>query len=450
MLKLFFWLRYLRKRRIVLLSIAAVALSVALLIVVASLFSGFIKAFEQSAVDVLGDVVLIPPKPIPRYPQLLQQLRQSHCVVAASPTLTARGLLHLGKGNVRAVEVWGIEPASRAQVTALKNWLLLQRHGSQLPSFHLPEANDTVGGFVGIGLLAEPNERTDQYDLTVAEQSQGKRLFLTTGAVLETTDSNDSSAVPSFKRRLIPFVVADVFFAGIYDLDRRFVFLPIERLQDKLHPDADEPLADRIHIKLRPDADPYAAIAEIRGRWRTFAEQQLGWSSYLIDHTDIETAQALQSRYIAELHKQMGMLLLIFGVVSFSAVVLIFCIFFMIVRLKQRDIAIIKSCGAASSTVAFIFLGFGLCVGIVGSAVGAVLGYAITKNVNTIEGWIRIAFGLKLWKSSVYMFSEIPNQVSWTSVADIVLATTVAAALGALIPALVAARTRPVEILRYE
>ena len=58
MLKLFLWLRYLGKRRVVLLSIAAVALSCALLIVVASLFNGFINAFEQSAVDAIGDVVL--------------------------------------------------------------------------------------------------------------------------------------------------------------------------------------------------------------------------------------------------------------------------------------------------------------------------------------------------------------------------------------------------------
>jgi len=49
MLKLFLWLRYLRKKKIVFLSIAAVALSVSLLIVVASLFSGFINAFEQAA-----------------------------------------------------------------------------------------------------------------------------------------------------------------------------------------------------------------------------------------------------------------------------------------------------------------------------------------------------------------------------------------------------------------
>jgi len=146
----------------------------------------------------------------------------------------------------------------------------------------------------------------------------------------------------------------------------------------------------------------------------------------------------------------MGVLLLIFGVVSFSVVLLILCIFYMIVMTKQRDIAIIKSCGTASSTVALIFLGFGACVGIIGSAFGAILGYVITKNINTIEEWIRIVFGLKLWKSSVYMFSRIPNEVDWASALPIILSVVIAAAVGALIPAVIAAGTRPVNVLRYE
>ncbi|GAH88693.1 unnamed protein product, partial [marine sediment metagenome] len=181
-----------------------------------------------------------------------------------------------------------------------------------------------------------------------------------------------------------------------------------------------------------------------------FVDEQLNGDPYLKRYTDIKTAKQMQSQYVAELRKQMGVLLLIFGVVSFSVVVLVFCIFYMIVSIKRRDIAIIKSCGTASSSVALIFVGFGACVGIIGSAMGAVLGYAVTKNINTIEEWIRIIFGLKLWKSSVYMFSKIPSEVDWASALPIVLFAVVAAAVGALIPAIVAARTRPVEILRYE
>jgi lipoprotein-releasing system permease protein len=122
----------------------------------------------------------------------------------------------------------------------------------------------------------------------------------------------------------------------------------------------------------------------------------------------------------------------------------------MIVRLKQKDIAIIKSCGATSRAVAFIFVGFGACVGAAGSGIGVGLGYVITRNINIIENWIRIIFGLKLWRSSVYFFSKIPNDVDWFWAGRIVALAVIAAAIGTLIPAIVAARTKPVEILRYE
>ena len=117
---------------------------------------------------------------------------------------------------------------------------------------------------------------------------------------------------------------------------------------------------------------------------------------------------------------------------------------------KLQSIAIIKSCGAAGSSVAWIFVGFGACVGMIGSAFGVLLGCIITRNISTIEDWIRIIFGLKLWKSSVYMFSRIPSEVNWFWVIIFVLSAIVAAIIGTLIPAIVAAATKPVEILRYE
>ncbi|MHC4185862.1 MAG: ABC transporter permease [Planctomycetota bacterium] len=188
----------------------------------------------------------------------------------------------------------------------------------------------------------------------------------------------------------------------------------------------------------------------IRGVWQDFASRQLGWGPYLIRGTDIQTAKQMQSQYVVELMKQLGVLLLIFGVVSFGVVLLVFCIFYMIVRLKQKDIAILKSCGATSTSVAVIFVGYGACVGIIGSGVGTILGAVITRNINAIEEWIRIIFRLKLWKSSVYIFSRIPNQINWDWALLIVLSAVVAVAVGALIPAVIGARTKPVDILRYE
>jgi len=486
MLKLFLWLRYLRKKKIAFLSITAVALSASLLIVVASLFTGYIHAFEKAATDTIGDVVLTAPIKFAKYPLFIERLEQTDAVKAATAILSAEGLLHLGKGKVRAVQIWGIEPARRAKVTGYKHFLLKQKNlpgdptfdwlrsqktelpitNNQLPviSYQSPATNHQIGGFTGIAVVTEPDEKTDEYDFHAIDQMVGQQVVLTTGTVTETPlvtrDSyleqgkehatSDERRATTFKRRVIRFTIADVVFTGVHDIDKRFVYLPIEELQKKIFPNENEPVADQIQIKLASDTDTEAALAQVRGAWQIFAAEDLGWSPHLIRYTDIQTAKQMQSEYTAALLKQMGVLLVIFGVVSFSVIVLIFCIFYMIVITRRRDIAIIKSCGAASSSVAFVFVGFGTFVGLLGSGIGAVLGYIFTKNINAIEQWIRIIFGLKLWKSSVYMFSRIPNEVNHSWALWIVLFAVAAAAIGALIPAIVAARTRPVKILRYE
>jgi len=75
---------------------------------------------------------------------------------------------------------------------------------------------------------------------------------------------------------------------------------------------------------------------------------------------------------------------------------------------------------------------------------------SVTRNINTIEEWVRVLFGLKIWRSSVYMFSKIPNEVDWGWALVIVLSAVIASGIGALIPAIIAWRSRPVSILRYE
>ncbi|MFZ0033546.1 MAG: FtsX-like permease family protein [Sedimentisphaerales bacterium] len=446
MLKLFLWLRYLRKKKIVFLSIAAVALSVALLIVVASLFGGFIDVFEKSAVEGIGDVVLDPPIKFSKYKELIERLEQVSVVEAATATLSVEGLLHLGKGDVRGVEIWGIEPGRRAKVTGLKQSLVNQKQLPGEPSFEISGIEDGVSGFVGIGVVAEPNEETDEYDFDAVKKVIGQQAVLTTGAMIKAQDESWAAV----RRKTVKFTIADVVFTGVYYFDKRLVYLPIEELQRVLYPNESEGVVGQIQIKLRAGAETDAALAQIRGVWEDFAAKQLGWEPYLIRGTAIATAKQMQSKYVAEFRKQMGVLLLIFGVVSLSAVLLIFCIFYMIVETRQKDIAIIKSCGTTSGSVASIFIGFGICVGLIGSGTGVILGDIVTKNINTIEDWIRIIFGLKLWKSSVYMFSKIPNEVDWNGALLIVLSAVIAAAVGALIPAIIAVRTRPVDILRYE
>ena len=448
MLKLFLWLRYLHKKKIVFLSITAVAVSVSLLIVVASLFTGFIQAFEQASVDAVGDVVIAPPAAISNYDKLIENLEKTSQVKAATAVIWGNGLLLVGKGNVRIVEIMGIEPQRRSKVTDFDQFLLSNKYASAAQAKKEAESTEGVHGFVGIGLLAKPDEETDEYNVEEAQKMLGERVTLTTG--VSSSSSSQGSSITDFKRQVLRFTISDIVNTGYYQLDNDVIYLPIEQISRIMYPEEKLPVAQQIQIRLAKGADAQAAIAVIEGVWRNFVDNYYNSNQSLKYNTSIETTLNRFGMIIAAYQQQMNVLLVIFGVVSFGVVILIFCIFSMIVRLKRKDIAVIKSCGTTSSSVAWIFVGFGACVGIAGSCIGVVMGYIITRNINTIEQWIRIVFGLKLWKSSVYLFTKIPNQVDWYMTSQIVLFAIAAAAVGAVIPAIIAAGTKPVEILRYE
>jgi ABC-type lipoprotein release transport system permease subunit len=437
-----------RKRKIVLLSVAAVSLSVALLIVVASLFSGFIDAIEKAGQDVFGDIYLYPGVPVPEHGVLLERLESLPDVEAATAVLRNYGLLRLGRGDVKGVNILGIDLRTYPKGTSFKESLLKQKDVPREPTFAMADHPDQKGGFVGIGVLGKPDERTDEYDFEQIKEWLGEDVILTTGVVVGEEGSED--AAKRFKRRVLSFKVADIVFTGMYLLDSQSIYLPIEHVRELKSNAAGQtgPPFEEIQIRVAKRVKPQLVLEPVRTVWEDFAAEYL--PGYSASNLFLGTSKEVQELFVAELRKQVSILMLIFGVISSVGVLLIFCIFYMVVMTKQADIAIVKSCGTSSWSVALLFIGFGACVGIVGSGLGAVIGLAVTKNINTIEEWIRIVSGLKLWKSSTYIFERIPNQLDISATWRIIVFATIAATVGALVPAIVAARTKPVDILRYE
>lgn len=437
-LSIFLCLKYLRKKKIVLLSIAAVAMSTALLIVIANLFTGFIDTLENSSSLQMGDIVLNAPssKKIQNYDRLIEKLVADPSVEAATGVLSSQGLLLLDKGNVRAVKVWGIEVPRRDSVVPFKESLVRQKNITADPSFALGDESQ-VNGFLGIGLISKPDEVTDEYDLDKVDAMIGKKVYLTTGSDM------------GKKTKSIRFTVSDAVFSGIHEFDNNFIYLPIEKLSAKLYPDSGD-VCDVINIKTAAGVDPELVVEDIRAIFKEYASTELGWGAFYIASTKIETSRSLQSRLIVEYKKQMDMLLLVFGIISGGIILLVCCIFYLIVMTRQKDIAVVKSCGLSSGSVSGLFLVFGSIAGITGSVLGIVAGYLVTININVVERWMSGALGLKLWKSSTYMFSRIPSTMNWDYTFWIVLFAVTAAVIGTLIPAIVAARIQPVKILRYE
>ncbi len=78
-------------------------------------------------------------------------------------------------------------------------------------------------------------------------------------------------------------------------------------------------------------------------------------------------------------------------------------------------------------------------------------GWLFVRDINRIQDWLAsLNPNLRVWSREVYVFDYIPNTIKITDVVVIVAVAILGCILGAVIPAIRAARMNPVDSLRYE
>ncbi|MFP5383089.1 MAG: FtsX-like permease family protein, partial [Gammaproteobacteria bacterium] len=120
----------------------------------------------------------------------------------------------------------------------------------------------------------------------------------------------------------------------------------------------------------------------------------------------------------------------------------------MVVTDKKGDIAILRTLGASPGEIMRIFMVQGVLIGVVGTAVGVVLGVCLALTISDIVGWFEQVSGAHLFDA--YFVNFLPSELRWSDVARV---AAIAFALGfaaTIYPALRAASIAPAEALRYE
>jgi lipoprotein-releasing system permease protein len=383
-------------------SVGVVMLSVAMLVIVMSVMNGFRAELLDKIVGLNGHaIVQAYGGRLDNWQSVLANVERTPGVVEASP-LIEQPLLTSFDGRVEAVFVRGETDRNIADL------------GKKVVLGDMRSLQDGSGR-IAIGMRLAQNLGIRVGDTITIINPQGR-----------TTPFGTSI-------RQIGYEVGAIFEVGIYDYDEKFVVLPIKDAQtlllmgDKIgmiEVTVEDP--DRVGEILKPVSDKLAGQAVVAD-WKTI-------NSALFE--------ALQVERVA-----------MFFALSFMVLVAAFNILsslVMLVRAKTRDIAIMRTMGATRRSLTKIFVTTGTTVGAIGTAAGLVLGFVVLFFREQIVDVIAFATGQEIWDPEVRFLSTLPSRTDPWEVLGIVCLALVLSFLATLYPALKAANTDPVQVLRYE
>ncbi len=411
--ELFVGLRYLRSKRrenfvsvITVISTLSVLLGVAVLTIVLSVMTGFEEDLRSRVLGLhphlrvserMGNGLLEEPD------KIAAMLREDDRILDATPVVAAQMLVSTG-GRILGVFARGVDAASASSVHGIMDFVV-EGDALSLGRRHEHAGASLPGVMVGRELT----------------RRLGVRLGDVVTLMVPSISASPVGALPRSRR----FVIAALYESGMLEYDSGLIYLGLE--------DA------RALLKLGPVATGIEAVlADPREAPQVALDlnEKLGipyWAeSWTEVHRNVFAALELEKTVY------FLVLLLIILVSAFTIVSTLY----MVVMEKRRDIAVLKTMGANNLSIALVFVSKGLLIGLLGTGLGALIGYVACVGLGHYE-FIDLPEG-------VFYVSTLPVRIVASNFI-LVSAASVLICLGAcLFPAWKAAHVVPVDTLRYE
>jgi lipoprotein-releasing system permease protein len=408
--------RYLRARRkeggvalISVISFVGVMLAVAVLVIVMSVMNGFRHELLGRMLGFNGHIyvsgqLLSDPA---RRQAAIERIRAIPGVTQAAPMVEAQAMI-MAQGQITGALVRGVRR-------------------SDLEQMPLVARNIAPGSIQGYG------QGEDGGDIVLLGSRLAAQLGVQPGDTVTIVSPSGTytpfGATPITK----PYTVGGLFTVGMSEYDQAYVYMPMQQAQLFFGRDQ---AVDVIEVKIK---DPDKA-----SQFRPLVARAAGPDAVISDWRDRN-----QSFFNALQVERNTMRLILLLIVLVAAMNIISGLW-MLVKNKGRDIAILRSMGAAQGSILRIFFMAGATIGVLGTIAGLLLGILFCTYIKEIQAFVQWVTGSDVFSADVYFLSHIPARIDWVEVGFITFAALAMSFVAVLLPAWRASRIDPVEALRYE
>ena len=384
-------------------SLVAVMLGVAALVVVMSVMNGFRAELFEKSVGLNGHAVIQGyGGRLPQWQSIAEAARTTPGVTSATP-LIEQPLMATFNGRVEGVLVRG------ERVEDIRGNTTMKLKAGRMGDVTAGSNNVAIG--------------------SVLSQQLGATVGSQISLISPDGQTTPFGSVP----RIVSYRVAAIFEIGLYDFDKAFVVMPIADAQQLLllgdqvgMVEVQTVDADDVENILRPLADKIGDTAVVTD-WRKM---------------NVALFEALAVERIA--------MFVVLSIIVLVAVFNILSSLIMLVRAKTRDIAILRTMGAPRASLIRIFVFVGTTIGAVGTLAGLALGFVLLFFRQSVVNFVQLVTGQNLWDPSIRFLTELPAKTDPFEVLAIAAMGLVFSFLATLYPAAKAAGTDPVQVLRYE